>query len=192
MDGIRIRTAVGALAAVAVLGLAACGGGGGGSDGGGGSGEARGGADAGAGDAASGGGGGGGGAAGKGAEVDVCRLLEVSEIDAQFGQAGAVSEGAPGELGVTALCRWQVGDPVSPEGGGTVTLGASTERDDIFYGVTGDPVAGLGDEAVLATESELHIRSGEQFLVLMAGIYPEVPGTRDKLVTLARLVVDRL
>lgn len=192
MDGIRIRTAVGALAAVAVLGLAACGGGGGRSDGGGGSGEARGGADAGAGDAASGGGGGGGGAAGKGDEVDVCRLLEVSEIDAQFGQAGAVSEGAPGELGVTALCRWQVGDPVSPEGGGTVTLGASTERDDIFYSVTGDPVAGLGDEAVLATESELHIRSGEQFLVLMAGIYPEVPGTRDKLVTLARLVVDRL
>lgn len=192
MDGIRIRTAVGALAAVAVLGLAACGGGGGRSDGGGGSGEARGGADAGAGDAASGGGGGGGGAAGKGDEVDVCRLLEVSEIDAQFGQAGAVSEGAPGELGVTALCRWQVGDPVSPEGGGTVTLGASTERDDIFYSVTGDPVAGLGDEAVLATESELHIRSGEQFLVLMAGIYPEVPGTRDKLVTLAHLVVDRL
>lgn len=192
MDGIRIRTAVGALAAVAVLGLAACGGGGGGSDGGGGSGEASGGADAGAGAAASGGGGGGGGATGKGDEVDVCRLLEVSEIDAQFGQAGAVSEGAPGELGVTALCRWQVGDPVSPEGGGTVTLGASTERDDIFYSVTGDPVAGLGDEAVLATESELHIRSGEQFLVLMAGIYPEVPGTRDKLVTLAHLVVDRL
>lgn len=191
MDGIRIRTAVGALAAVAVLGLAACGGGSGRSDGGGGSGEARGGADAGAGAAASDGGGGG-GAAGKGDEVDVCRLLEVSEIDAQFGQAGAVSEGAPGELGVTALCRWQVGDPVSPEGGGTVTLGASTERDDIFYSVTGDPVAGLGDEAVLATESELHIRSGEQFLVLMAGIYPEVPGTRDKLVTLAHLVVDRL
>jgi hypothetical protein len=167
--------------AVALLGAAGCGGGGDGDGGGDGAGGLDLGGEGGAGDPA----------ASPGSERDACSLLEVAEVEEHFGERGAVADGAPNLSGTTVLCSWAVGEPAAPDGG-TVVLGVSdTVTDAIFDELDGEPVPGLGNEALLSP-SVLHVRAGETYFNLSVGFYPEVPGTGDKLTALGQAVVDRL
>lgn len=194
MDGIGMRAgarsrraAVGlvALVAGATLGLVACGGDDEGSDGAGGLGPGGDGGDAGGGLPGSGSGGG---------DVDVCGLLEVAEIEAQFGDIGPVSEGSPEDMGAVTGCSWDVGDPM---GTGTdyavVGIGYSTQDAELTMdAVTGDPVEGLGDEAILSSDSNLYIREGDTFLNVIVTTVADVPNITEKVTTLAHAAIDRL
>jgi hypothetical protein len=215
-----VRTGLVALAAL--VGVAGCGGSGGGGDdaaagandgvfGSGnddagaaadGTGQSSGGEGAGAGTDGPGQGGGGGQGAGGAAGIDLCSLLDPSEVEAQFGEGGAVADGKGGD----AACLWEVGDQSRlglDEGPGQVSLTdvyvADTWPADAQYDNMRDltegaiDVDGVGDEAFLvATGSTLVFRSGEAFLSLTASFYPPPAGREDKLVALAQQIASRL
>lgn len=125
------------------------------------------------------------------AELDACSLLDITEIGEQFGERGAVSVGQPSVQGTTSLCSWDIGDRTQP-GSATLTLAAThTISQAIFDELTGDPVDGLGDEALLDGQS-LHVRSGEGYFNLIVGIGDSDPVTSDSLITLAHAILDRL
>lgn len=96
-----------------------------------------------------------GGGAGATEQIDMCSLLEESEIEAQFGERGAVAEGTPG-LG----CSWDVGSPFDA-GTGSLHLqdlpltGLPVEEALASYrDLAQDPVdiEGLGDDAFFEYE----------------------------------------
>lgn len=151
-------------------------------------------------------------AAGDGQRLDLCSLLEASEIEAEFGERGAVAGG----LEELESCVWDVG-PQSEAGSGNVTIwdyppvpGVSIE--DNFAGfkeLADNPVDidGLGDEAYYEHDPEayddrslevmwehtfVYFRSGETFLSVSAFFGPGVDGVEDRLVTLAEHVLSRL
>jgi hypothetical protein len=180
VDRIGSKAGAGALMAMVLLGLVACGGDGDGGDEQGGAGNEV------LDDAASED-----GAPASGSDIDACALLEASEIEEQFGERGTVAEGVPNQSGATSLCSWDVGD-LTASGSGTVTLGVSPDvTDAIFDELTGDPVDGLGDEALISGET-LHVQSGDLYFNLIAGFYPAVPGASEKVTSLGEAIVGRL
>ncbi len=54
------------------------------------------------------------------ADVDWCTVLDKAEIEAQFGEGGAVSEGTPDD--VVAGCEWEVGEDQSAPGTGAINV----------------------------------------------------------------------
>lgn len=158
------------------------------------------------------GGGVGDGEAGGGQPPDLCALLETSEVEAEFGERGAVGEGYP-ELD---SCVWDVGDQ-STAGSGNVTIngygpaiGQTIEQQFAGYKDLADnpvDIEGLGDEAYAEHDPEayddrslevmfehtfVYFRSGETFLSVSAFFGPGVDGVQDKLVTLTEQVIGRL
>jgi hypothetical protein len=150
--------------------------------------------------------------AGGGPPADLCALLETSEVEAEFGERGAVGEGYP----EFDSCVWDVGDQ-SIAGTGNVTVGSygpaigqTVEQQFAGYqDLAENPVdiEGLGDEAYAEHDPEafddrslevmfehtfVYFRSGETFLSVSAFFGPGVDGVQDKLVTLAEHVIDRL
>jgi hypothetical protein len=179
VDRIGSKAGAGALMAMVLLGLVACG-----DDG---DGDEQGGAGNGILDEAASEG----GAPASGSDIDACALLEASEIGELFGERGTVADGEPNQSGPTSLCSWGVGDPAAPEGG-TVTLGVSPDvTDAIFEELTGDPVEGLGDEALISGET-LHVQSGDLYFNIIAAFYPTLAGTSEKLTSLGEAVAGRL
>ena len=150
--------------------------------------------------------------AGGGPPPDLCALLETDEVEAEFGERGAVGEGYP-EL---ESCVWDVGDQ-SIAGTGNVTvngygpaIGQTVEQQFAGYKDLADDavdIEGLGDEAYAEHDPEafddrslgvmfehtfVYFRSGETFLSVSAFFGPGVDGVQDKLVTLAEHVIDRV
>jgi hypothetical protein len=129
--------------------------------------------------------------------VDVCSLLEVSEIEAVFGDRGPVAEG---EANMEISCNWEVGDlSQTNSGAGNVGLlnaryaGSVEEALAESRAIVDNPidVPGLGDEAFL-DYATLHFRSGETYIAVSAFFSPDVDGVGEKLVTLARHVLSRV
>jgi len=152
------------------------------------------------------------GEVGGGPPADLCALLETSEVEAEFGERGAVGEG----YAEFDSCVWDVGDQ-STAGTGNVTvngygpaIGQTVEQQFAGYKDLADnpvDIEGLGDEAYVEHDPEafddrslgvmfehtfVYFRSGETFLSVSAFFGPGVEGVQDKLVTLAELVIDRL
>ena len=144
--------------------------------------------------------------------LDLCALLERSEVEAEFGERGGVGAGYP----EFDSCVWDVGDQ-STAGSGNVTisgygpaLGQTIEQQFAGYkDLADDPVdiEGLGDEAyaehdpgayddrsleVMFEHTFVYFRSGDTFLSVSAFFGPGVGGVQDKLVTLTEHVIDRL
>lgn len=190
------------VAAVLLVGLAGCGDDEGGGEIGLGEVTGDGGADGGLGDGEEGG----------GPPADLCALLETAEVEAEFGERGAVGEGYP----EFDSCVWDVGDQ-SIAGTGNVTvngygpaIGQTVEQQFAGYKDLADnpvDIEGLGDEAYAEHDPEafddrslevmfehtfVYFRSGETFLSVSAFFGPGVDGVQDKLVTLAEHVIDRL
>jgi hypothetical protein len=129
--------------------------------------------------------------------VDACSLLEVSEIEAAFGDRGPVAEG---ESNMEIACNWEVGDLSEPNSGagnvGVMNARYAGSVEDALAesrAIVDNPidVAGLGDEAFL-DYGTLHVRSGETYLTVSAFFSPDVDGVHEKLVTLARHALSRL
>jgi hypothetical protein len=129
--------------------------------------------------------------------VDVCSLLEVSEIEAVFGDRGPVAEG---EENTEIACNWEVGDLSEPNSGsgnvGVMNARYNGSVEDAMAesrAIVDNPidVAGLGDEAFL-DYGTLHVRSGEAYIAVSGHFSPDVEGLDEKLVTLARHVLSRL
>jgi hypothetical protein len=129
--------------------------------------------------------------------ADVCSLLEVSEIEAAFGDRGPVAEG---EDNTEMACNWEVGDLSEPNSG-SGNVGVMNAR---YPGSVEDAIAesraivdnpidveGLGDEAFL-DYGTLHVRSGDAYIAVSGHFSPDVEGLDEKLVTLARHVLSRL
>lgn len=150
--------------------------------------------------------------AGGGPPADLCALLETSDVEAEFGERGAVGDGYP----EFDSCVWDVGDQ-SVAGSGNVTvsgygppLGQTVEQQFAGYKDLADnpvEIEGLGDEAYAEHDPEayddrslgvmfehtfVYFRSGETFLSVSAFFGPGVDDVQDKLVTLAGQVIDRL
>jgi hypothetical protein len=151
-------------------------------------------------------------APGDGQTLDLCSLLEVSEIEAEFGERGAVADG----FDEFESCVWDVGARATA-GSGSVTVsyyppvpGQSIE--DNFAGykeLAENPVDidDLGDEAYYEHDAEafddrslgvmfehtfVYFRSGDTFLSVSAFFGPGVDGVEDRLVALAEQVLSRL
>jgi hypothetical protein len=193
MDGLMTRTRGGVAAGVVMLAFLGLGAAGCGGDDGGDGATGPGGA------ATQSGGGGEGGDAGaaEGSGVDVCSLLEVSEIETAFGDRGPVAEG---EENTEIACNWEVGDLSRPNSGAG-SVGVMNAR---YAGSVEDALAesraivdnpvdvqGLGDEAFI-DYGTLHVRSGDAYLTVSAYFSPDVDGLDEKLVTLARHALSRL
>jgi hypothetical protein len=146
-----------------------------------------------------------------GEALGVCDMLQVSEIEAQFGDLGAIAEGETTAMG----CEWQVGEPVEgapidsaltlqvlfhpgdelegfyPNGAeqAEADLAEVSGRDDVV------PISGLGDEAVLDF-GVLYVRSGEILYAVGGYMIPNAPLGTDamqaKLTALAEQVLGRL
>lgn len=181
------RTRVGVITLLLLVGAAACGG----DDSGGPLGEGNVGADSSGGNKGSGEGDGAGGVGG-----DPCSLLEVSEIEAAFGEHGAVAEGKP--LGFS--CGWDVGD-VAERGSGVVAItrarGAGSPEQSLaeIRDLSSNPieVEGVGDEAFFDGAS-LWFRSGPiTFSVNAYFSFDNSPAaeSQEELTTLARHMLAR-
>lgn len=132
-------------------------------------------------------------------DIDPCSLLEVSDIEAQFGELGTFAEGE--SLGPT--CTWDLAtrDDFSTDG---MDLSVSTalsnrpieaEFDDLRE-TSEDPVdiAGVGDDAFMASlGNSLRVLSGDHIMALNIVIEDsDIEGEQEKLEALAQLVIDRL
>lgn len=146
-----------------------------------------------------------------GEALAVCDMLEVPEIEAQFGDLGAVADGETTTMG----CQWQVGEPIEGSPIDTAltlqVLFHPGDEFDVFYPngaeqaeadlaeVSGRadvvPIPGLGDEAVLDF-GVLYVRSGEVLFAVGGYMIPNAPlGTdamQTKLTALAEQVLGRL
>ena len=130
---------------------------------------------------------------GAGAEDGPCSLLDVAEIEAVFGDVGAVADGE--ELGIS--CAWEVGDPTDPGSGLVVVTrarGAGSAEQSLaeIRDVSDDPVEveGVGDEACLCSGG-LWFRSGDITFSVTPSFGDDVPGMDEKLAALARNMLER-
>jgi hypothetical protein len=135
-------------------------------------------------------------------DVDPCSLLEVSEIDAEFGAQGTVLDGQDqGDQ-----CLWEVGEDQTALGTGTVSVFVQYVNpelpiapiDDIFADqqasyAESTPVDGIGDEAYFEPNgATVNVRSGDLIWFVQAAFIPQVDGVQEKLEALAGLVAVRL
>ena len=135
-------------------------------------------------------------------DVDPCSLLEVSEIDAEFGAQGTVLDGQDqGDQ-----CLWEVGEDQTALGTGTVSVFVQYVNpelpidpiEDIFAGQQASyadsaPVDGIGDEAYFEPNgATVNVRSGDLIWFVQAAFIPQVDGVQEKLEALAGLVAERL
>ncbi|HEY3142369.1 MAG TPA: hypothetical protein VGJ86_14620 [Acidimicrobiales bacterium] len=131
---------------------------------------------------------------GESSDGDACSLLEVQEIEAEFGDRGAVADGEV--LGFS--CSWEVGD-VADEGYGAVAvtsaLGNPSAEQALaeIHEISSNQVEvdGIGDQAFLGSDS-LWFRSGDQVLSVSGSFITEVDGMQEKLTSLAQHMLDRL
>jgi hypothetical protein len=135
-------------------------------------------------------------------DIDLCSLLEVSEIDAEFGEQGSVLDGVE-ELD---QCSWDVGQDQSEPGTGSVhvfvqyvdpslPIESAEERFAQQRAAYSEAVEleDLGDEAYYEPNGpSVNVRSGALIWFVQAPFIPEVPDTQQKLENLAALVEDRL
>ena len=135
-------------------------------------------------------------------DVDPCSLLEVSEIEAEFGDAGEVFDG----MDQGDQCLWEVGEDQSALGTGTVSVFVQFINpdlpiepiEDIFAAqqesyADATPVEGIGDEAYFEPNgATVNARSGDLIWFVQAAFIPQVDGVQEKLETLAGLVANRL
>ena len=130
--------------------------------------------------------------AGGGSEGGPCDLLEVSEIEAEFGDRGAVADGEA--LGFS--CSWAVGDISDPSSGivgVTKARGAGSPEQSMaeIRDLSTNPVEveGLGDEAFFDFGT-LWFRSGDITFSVSAFFGSDLPDKEEKLTTLAQHVLD--
>jgi len=132
-------------------------------------------------------------------ELDLCSLLEVAEIEAEFGTQGPVLEGQE-EL---SQCTWEVGEDQSELGTGTVhvfvqEIPEAVSAEDTFAEQRASyadavEIDGLGDAAYYeAAGTSVNVRSGDRIWFVQAAFLPEVPDTQAKLENLAAAVEGRL
>jgi len=135
-------------------------------------------------------------------DVDPCSLLEVSEIEAEFGEQGTVLEGEES----LDQCSWEVGEDQSQPGTGSVHVFVQfidpdlpiDPIEDMFAGQeesTPDAVAveGIGDAAYYAPNSgSVNVRSGDLIWFVQATFIPEPEGMQEKVESLAGIVEGRL
>jgi hypothetical protein len=122
-----------------------------------------------------------------------CDLLEVSEIEAAFGDHGAVADGKA--LGFS--CSWDVGDVEEPGSGIVVVTkarGAGSPEQSLaeIRDMDSNPVEveGVGDEACLCSGG-LWFRSGDITLSVTA-FFSSGESDKAKLTTLAQHMLDRV
>lgn len=150
------------------------------------------------------------GDAGQSAAVDLCSLLETSEVETEFGERGVVVDGVED----FTHCTWDVGDQ-SQNNSGSLSVSdmgpaIGQTAEDYFAGfkeLANDPVDvdGVGDEAYYETDPDAYssgdttfeqsflvFRTGDLVLSLDAFFGPAVAGTQEKLLELAEHVLDRL
>jgi len=117
-----------------------------------------------------------------------CALLEVSDIEAVFGEQGAVADGEA--LGFS--CAWEIGDTgivVVTRARGAGSPGQSLDE---IRDLDSDPVEvdGVGDEACLCSGG-LWFRAGEVTFSVTPSFSSDVPDVEEKLQTLAGLMLER-
>lgn len=124
--------------------------------------------------------------------ADACSLLEVSEIEAEFGDNGAVADGEL--LGFS--CSWEVGGTGGARSGVVVVTkarGAGSPEQSLaeIRDLDSSPVevAGVGDEACLCSGG-LWFRSGDITFSVSAFFGQDVLDKEAKLTTLAHHMLD--
>jgi hypothetical protein len=130
---------------------------------------------------------------------DLCVLLEDSEIEEQFGGPVPPAEGAQFH------CSWSIDDPrtgtttdVSVNTGlvrrGMSIEAAWAEALEVEDGETMLP--GIGDDAYIVDDTilgrALTFRFGDTVLSVSTRIYDRTTGTDEKLIALAKLIIERL
>lgn len=154
-------------------------------------------------------------------EIEPCELLDVGDIEAEFGDVGPIGEGFED----LDACAWHVNEVINdPAGdGGTVylrhdALGArvydtpedlfdATRETDESIDLWDDgvvDVSGVGDAAYYASSEEMEVVGTTQshglLVVLANGVVfsasavflPGIEGTQERLVAIAQVVIDRL
>lgn len=132
-----------------------------------------------------------------GDDIDPCSLLEVSDIEAQFGEFGTFAEGE--SLGPT--CTWDLaGADFSTD---SMNVSARTalgngpienEFDDLRENYDGVDIDGVGDAAFMSPSSNgLSFLSGDYIVSINIIIEDsDIEGEQEKLEALAQLIIDRL
>lgn len=126
---------------------------------------------------------------------DPCALLEVAEVEEQFGRFGPVGE--PTARG--SFCDYPVGEGATPPG---ITLGVlgfepGGDAESQYATMRADAVAPVdvpvGDEAYADGPDWLYVRSeGNLFTINAIAFDPSTGPHTDRLTTLAALIAERL
>jgi hypothetical protein len=127
-----------------------------------------------------------------------CTMLETTEVEAQFGELGEVAD----PFFDVGGCAWEIGDQEgfgTPEGFGDfldvrwIPSDPDASMEETFGGAGYELVEGLADEAWISPEADtLVLRRGSLHVSLATSLSDEVPDLRDKMVTLAELVLNRV
>jgi hypothetical protein len=144
-----------------------------------------------------------------GDDVDPCSLLDVADVESQFGERGTVADGQVD----FSSCIWEVGDQAQEESGNVYVtdyppVGQPGEQQFATLREMTDSavdVEGLGDEAFFQLspleESPLGlletgivtVRQGDLVLDIGANFGPpSIADTQDRLMALAERVLERL
>lgn len=142
-------------------------------------------------------------------DVDVCSLLELADVEAEFGDRGEVTEGF-------SACDWQVGEfGLSGTGNinvtGLTTFGAIEDDYDIAWDVSDNPVAveGVGDEAFFDfadplgsgeftsddSAASVTFRTGDLLIMVQSNFFDlevDPEQERDRLIALAERMLARI
>jgi len=136
-----------------------------------------------------------GGGTGSMGDLDLCALLDVSQIESALGTSGLVAEGREEQGG----CTWDVeAGPGAPDSG-VVALGArdlAPPFDEAFAEtreVSGDvvDVQGVGEEAFYVNGA-VTFRSDGLVIWVQEVFFPERPGTEQEVTSLAQQVLERV
>jgi hypothetical protein len=136
------------------------------------------------------------------ADIDPCTLLEVEEIEAEFGDAGPVFDGQQ----EFDQCTWLVGEDQSEPGTGSVhvfvqyvdpslPIGDAPEIFTEQQNMTADAVEvdGVGDAAYFSPSfGSLDFLVGDRIFFVQAVFIPERADAQESLQALAQLVVERV
>jgi hypothetical protein len=119
-------------------------------------------------------------------EYDVCYLVADSEMEALFRRALA-AQPAGTRAGGVHDCLWTFDS--EPMEMAAIWLGPYNGWADLA-GLSADPVAGIGDEALWVLDSQLWVRIGDTAITVM--VISESLDTEDASVAIARLAVPRI